>query len=83
MTRVESQRGRCRREVQLASTERGVIELVREGVMIREKGRRTVYGPITYTHIFMIGARMKAEENIKARKLRRASRRKTPHRRKL
>lgn len=82
MTKVETSRT-VRREVQLAATERGVIELTREGIYIREKGRRTKYGPITYSHVFMIGARMKAEENMKARKLRRASRRKTSHRRKL
>ena len=70
-----------RREVQLALTEPGVIELTREGIYIREKGRRTKYGPITYSHVFMLGARMKAEENIRERRERRKLRRKPSHRR--
>ncbi len=70
-----------RREVQLALTEPGVIELTHEGIYIREKGRRTKYGPITYSHVFMLGARMKAEEAMKERRERRKLRRKPTHRR--
>lgn len=32
------------------------------GVTLREKGKRTSYGPVPWGHIFMAGARMAAEE---------------------
>lgn len=38
------------------------------GVFLREKGKRTTYGPVPYSHIFMAGARMMANENMANRR---------------
>lgn len=34
-----------------------VVTLTNEGVMVREKGRRTTYGPIPYGKLLIAGAR--------------------------
>jgi hypothetical protein len=49
-----------------------VVTMRPEGIEVREKGRRTTYGPVTYGFVFLTGARMRAEET---RKQRRAQRR--------
>jgi len=38
-----------------------VIELRENGVFIRRKGKRTVYGPLSFLGLFMAGARQYAE----------------------
>lgn len=45
-----------------------VITLTSEGVMVRQKGRRTSYGPIPYGKLLLDGARMyiAAEKQRKA-----------------
>ena len=39
-----------------------VITLTAEGIMVREKGRRTTYGPISYGKVLLDGARMHVAE---------------------
>lgn len=50
-----------------------VVTMRPEGIEVREKGRRTTYGPVTYGFVYLTGARMRADED---RKRRRANRRK-------
>lgn len=55
-----------------------VVRLAPEGLYIREKGRRTTYGPITYGMLFVQGAHLYAIEQkrqkAEARKQRREQR---------
>lgn len=55
-----------------------VVTLTELGLMIREKGRRTTYGPLPYGKLLLAGARdyieQKKREKREARKLRRLSR---------
>lgn len=73
MTRLE--RGKhVRREV--AGKRRDlVVQLTAEGMMIREKGRRTWYGPLEYDWLLQKGAEALANqvrrEKLAARKARR------------
>lgn len=52
-----------------------VVTCAREGLYIREKGRRTEYGPLTYGHLLLDGARLKAQQAAAERKRHRAARR--------
>lgn len=45
-----------------------VIELRADGLYVREKGRRTWYGPISYGKLLLAGARQYVEERKKARR---------------
>lgn len=49
-----------------------VVTIAHEGVTIREKGRRTSYGPVPWGKVLLEGARMKEAE----RRAERAARRK-------
>lgn len=49
-----------------------VVTMKPEGIEVRQKGRRTTYGPVTYGFVFLTGARIRAEQD---RKQRRANRR--------
>ncbi len=54
-----------------------IVTLSPEGIYTREKGRRTSYGPVSFSHIHTLGATMRAiqvkQERIAAHKLRRAA----------
>ena len=51
-----------KREVETASGTTLVVSFTPAGVTTREKGRRTVYGPIPYGKLHLLGAQMKADE---------------------
>jgi hypothetical protein len=51
-----------------------IITLAPEGVYVREKGRRTVYGPLSYGALKLRCAMVNAEATRKERKTRRVSR---------
>jgi hypothetical protein len=55
--------------------ERLVIMLTGDGVTIREKGRRTTYGPLPYGWLYLQGAKQRADETMKQRKLNKKRRR--------
>lgn len=44
-----------------------VVTLTPAGLLIREKGRRTSYGPIPYGHLLLEGARRTAASRIAER----------------
>lgn len=52
-----------------------VVEMTREGLRMREKGRRTWYGPYPWGRLFVQLARMTADQKIAERKARRRARR--------
>ena len=52
-----------KREVETASGTTLVVSFTPAGVTTREKGRRTVYGPIPYGKLHLLGAQMKADEH--------------------
>ncbi len=64
-----------KREVVTDRGEKLIVSFTPAGVTTREKGRRTMYGPIPYGHLHLIGARMRAEEIRRERKQRRKARR--------
>ena len=68
---------KVRREAQGSSYGPIIVTLAPEGIYTREKGRRTQYGPITFSHIHTMGAQLRAneikKERAKARKERRAA----------
>ena len=68
---------KVRREAQGGSYGPIIVTLAPEGIYTREKGRRTQYGPITFSRIHTLGADMRAleikREKAKARKERRAA----------
>lgn len=45
-----------------------VVTLTAAGIVIREKGRRTSYGPLGYGALLTLGARAYADEQRAARK---------------
>ena len=51
-----------------------VVTITSAGVLIRMKGKRTVYGPITYEQLFSIGAKLAASAAVADTKPRRARR---------
>jgi hypothetical protein len=51
-----------------------IITLAPEGVYVREKGRRTSYGPLSYGALKLRCAMVNAEATRKERKTRRVSR---------
>lgn len=51
-----------------------VITLVDAGVLVREKGRRTTYGPIPYGKLLIDGARMFIEAQKREKALARQQR---------
>jgi hypothetical protein len=50
------------------------VMLTPEGIYTREPRRREWYGPVAWSHVHLIGARGKADENVIARKTRKVSR---------
>jgi hypothetical protein len=54
--------------------ERLIVMLTADGVTIREKGRRTSYGPLPYGWLYLQGAKQRADQNMKERKLNRKRR---------
>ena len=74
MTRLSKQ---VRREAQGGSYGPIIVTLAPEGIYTREKGRRTTYGPIAFSHIHTLGASLRAaqikKERLTARKARRAA----------
>ena len=48
-----------------------VVTMRPEGVELRKKGHRTTYGPISYGLLFLTGARIRAEETVRQRKMNR------------
>ena len=66
------------REAQAGSYGQVIVTLAPEGIYTREKGRRTTYGPITFSHIHTLGAHIRAievkKERLTARKARRDAR---------
>jgi hypothetical protein len=52
-----------------------VVSLTPAGVTLREKGRRTTYGPLPYSWLYLQGAKLKAEQTIRERKAARKARR--------
>jgi len=60
-----------KREVSSDRTVELIVSLTPAGITTREKGRRTVYGPVPYGHLHLIGARMRADEIRRERKRRR------------
>ena len=70
---------KLRREV--SDLRRGdlVITLAEEGIFMRQKGKRTTYGPISYGLVMLQGEKMAAEalrrERAEKKKLRRITRR--------
>ena len=69
---------KVRREAQGGSYGPIIVTLAPEGIYTREKGRRTTYGPITFSAIHTLGARQRAieikTERTKARLARRLAR---------
>jgi len=65
---------RVRREAQAGSYGPVIVTLAPEGIYTREKGRRTTYGPIAFSHIHTLGATLRAvqikKERLTARKAR-------------
>jgi hypothetical protein len=55
-----------------------IVSVSAAGISIREKGRRTWYGPVPFGAVMLVGARMKAEsvkrDRVAAKKARRALR---------
>ena len=45
-----------------------VVELTREGVRVKEKGRRTWFGPYTYRQLFARLAQLEGDRIIRERK---------------
>jgi hypothetical protein len=43
----------------------GVARITGEGVYIREKGKRSEYGPVSWGAIFLRGAMLKADETMR------------------
>jgi hypothetical protein len=74
---VTSLTKKVRREAQGGSFGPIIVTLAPEGIYTREKGKRTTYGPISFAHIHMEGARIRAieikHERVKARLARRAA----------
>lgn len=67
---------RVRREAQGGSFGPIIVTLAPEGIYTREKGKRTTYGPISFAHIHLEGARAAAIEKKKQRTKARLERRK-------
>jgi hypothetical protein len=69
---------KVRREAQGGSYGPIIVTLAPEGIYTREKGRRTTYGPIAFSHIHTLGAMMRVaqikKERVMARKAKRLSR---------
>lgn len=57
-----------RREVQGTMSERLIVALTSAGVTVREKGRRTTYGPLPYAWLYLQGAKMMAEARMKEKR---------------
>ena len=51
-----------------------VATITAAGVVLREKGRTTSYGPVSWGHILLDGARIMAEETRRAKATRRTVR---------
>lgn len=49
------------REVRTPDGRELILTLAPSGVLVREKGRRTTYGPISYGAILSLGAKQEAE----------------------
>lgn len=69
-----------KREVAGSYHEKLIVTLTADGVAIREKGRRTTYGPLPYPWLYLQGAKQRADEVMKARKAARKHRRRLNHR---
>ena len=54
-----------------------IVELSRDGIRVKEKGRRTWYGPYPVVTLFKRLGQMEADRIVRERKARRKSRRKT------
>lgn len=54
-----------------------VITYAPEGVYCRYKGRRTLYGPVTYGKILLEGARLRALADRQAKQAKKTSSRRT------
>lgn len=52
-----------------------VVEMTREGIRTREKGRRTWYGPFPWGKLHLTLARMTADQRVAERKAERRARR--------
>jgi hypothetical protein len=75
---LDTKSQRVLREVLAPRTGRVVVKLEPVGISVREVGRRTWYGPMTYGSLFVLLARltadMKRAERRKARKAGKARR---------
>ena len=65
---------RVRRETNAGSYGPVIVTLAPEGIYTREKGRRTTYGPIAFSHIHTLGATMRAQQVKKDRLMARKAR---------
>ena len=54
-------RSNVAREVRAPDGTELIVTLAPAGILIREKGRRTTYGPISYGAILSLGAKQEAE----------------------
>lgn len=63
------------REVVLHDGKARVVRIAPEGVYIREKGKRTEYGPVAWTWIELQGAKQAANAAMQERAATRAARR--------
>lgn len=59
-----------RREV-IANGKVHIATLAQSGVTLREKGKRTTYGPVSWDRIWWDGVQLAAEENLRERRARR------------
>ena len=66
------------RETQAGSYGSVIVTLAPEGIYTREKGRRTTYGPVSFSYLHTLGATLRAaavkKERLTARKARRDAR---------
>lgn len=51
-----------------------VVKMTSEGIYTREKGKRTWYGPVSYNHVHMAGAKLAVEEKRRERRMGRSMR---------
>jgi hypothetical protein len=61
-------RSNVAREVRSPDGREMIVILAPSGVLIREKGKRTTYGPISYGAVFSLGAKQEAEAQRRERK---------------
>jgi hypothetical protein len=75
-----------RREIAAENGMTLIIELTPAGIMIKEKGRRTAYGPLSYAALHIRGAQLEAAHRAREKQLERKAKglpERKPNRRRL